>query len=63
MYPTLLRIGSFEITTFGLMMFLAFVIGGWVLTREFRRAGLRDDLASTLVMAAAIGRASCRERV
>ncbi len=55
MYPTLLRIGSFEITTFGLMMFLAFVIGGWVLTREFRRAGLRDDLASTLVMAAAIG--------
>jgi phosphatidylglycerol:prolipoprotein diacylglycerol transferase len=55
MFPTLLRIGSFEITTFGLMMFLAFVIGGWVLTREFRRAGLRDDLASTLVMAAAIG--------
>src|SRR6478672_885001 len=55
MYPTLLRIGNFEITTFGLMMFLAFVIGGWVLTRQFRRHGLSDDLASSIVMAAAIG--------
>jgi phosphatidylglycerol:prolipoprotein diacylglycerol transferase len=55
MFPTLLRIGSFEITTFGLMMFLAFVIGGWVLTTQFRRYGLPDDLASSLVMAAAIG--------
>lgn len=55
MFPTLLRIGNFEITTFGLMMFLAFVIGGWVLTRQFRRYGLPDDLASSLVMAAAIG--------
>jgi phosphatidylglycerol---prolipoprotein diacylglyceryl transferase len=54
-YPTLIKFGSFEITTFGLMMFLAFVVGGWVLTRQFRRYGLTDDLASTLVMAAAIG--------
>jgi len=55
MFPTLLRIGSFEITTFGLMMFLAFVVGGWILTMQFRRYGLPDDLASSLVMAAAIG--------
>ena len=55
MFPTLLRIGNFEITTFGLMMFLAFVIGGWVLTKQFRRYGLPDDLASSLVMAGAIG--------
>src|SRR5436190_14592094 len=55
MYPTLVKFGSFEITTFGLMMFLAFVVAGWVLTRQFRRYGLTDDLASTLVMAAAIG--------
>src|SRR3954471_7463851 len=55
MFPTLLRIGNFEITTVGLMMFLAFVIGGWVLTNQFRRYGLPDDLASSLVMAAAIG--------
>src|ERR1051326_5943884 len=55
MYPTLIKIGSFEITTFGLMMFLAFVAAGWVLTRQFRRYGLSDELASTMVMAAAIG--------
>jgi phosphatidylglycerol---prolipoprotein diacylglyceryl transferase len=55
MYPTLIKIGSFEITTFGLMMFLAFVIAGWTLTRQFRRYGLSDDLASSIVMAAAIG--------
>jgi phosphatidylglycerol:prolipoprotein diacylglycerol transferase len=55
MYPTLLKFGNFEITTFGLMMFLAFVAAGWVLTRQFRRYGLSDDLASTVVMAAAIG--------
>ncbi|HEX7191471.1 MAG TPA: prolipoprotein diacylglyceryl transferase [Thermoanaerobaculia bacterium] len=55
MYPTLFKFGNFEITTFGLMMFLAFVAAGWVLTRQFRRYGLSDDLASTIVMAAAIG--------
>jgi phosphatidylglycerol:prolipoprotein diacylglycerol transferase len=55
MYPTLIKIGNFEITTFGLMMFLAFVIAGWVLTRQFRRYGLTDDLASSIVMAAALG--------
>jgi phosphatidylglycerol:prolipoprotein diacylglycerol transferase len=55
MFPTLVKIGSFEITTFGLMMFLAFVIGGWVLTRQYRRYGLSEDLASSIVMAGAIG--------
>lgn len=55
MFPTLLRIGSFEITTFGLMMFIAFVAGGWILTKQFRRYGLSEDLASSIVMAAAIG--------
>src|SRR5256714_580228 len=60
MYPTLLKlhlpvIGNFEITTFGLMMFLAFIVGGWVLTRQFRRSGLTDELASWVVRAAAVG--------
>ena len=55
MYPTLIKIGSFEITTFGLMMFLAFVVAGWVLSRQFRRYGLTDDAASSIVMAGAIG--------
>lgn len=55
MWPTLLRIGDFEITTFGLMMFLAFLIGGWVLTRQFRRYGLPEDEATNVLLAAALG--------
>src|SRR5688572_30365201 len=55
MYPTLLRFGSFEITTFGLMMFLAFIVGGWVLTRELGKHGIDDDAASSIVVAAAFG--------
>ncbi len=55
MYPILVKFGSFQITTFGLMMFLAFVVGGWVLTKQFRHYGLSDELASTVVMAAALG--------
>src|SRR4051794_564419 len=55
MFPTLIKIGNFEITTFGLMMFLAFVAAGWVLSRQFRRYRLSEDSASSMVMAAAIG--------
>jgi len=55
MYPTLLRFHNFEITTFGLMMFLAFIVSGWVLARQLRRYGVSDDVASSMVMAAAIG--------
>ena len=55
MYPVLFRFGNFEITTFVLMMFLAFIIGGWVMTRQFRRSGLNEELASSVLMAAAVG--------
>lgn len=55
MWPTLFRFGSFEVTTFGLMMFLAFVAAGWVLSRQFRRYGLDEEVASSIVVAAALG--------
>ena len=55
MWPTLIKVGNFEITTFGLMMFLAFVIGGWVLARQFKRYGLDEELASSIVVAGALG--------
>jgi len=55
MFPTLVKIGNFEITTFGLMMFLAFIVSGWVLAKQFRRYGISDDLASSMVVAAALG--------
>jgi phosphatidylglycerol---prolipoprotein diacylglyceryl transferase len=55
MWPTLFRIGDFEVSTFGLMMFLAFLVAGMLLTRQYRRYGLHDDLASSVVIAGLIG--------
>lgn len=55
MWPTLVKFGSFEITTFGLMMFIAFVVAGSVLARQFRKYHLNEDIASSMVVAAAIG--------
>jgi phosphatidylglycerol:prolipoprotein diacylglycerol transferase len=55
MWPTLIKVGNFEITTFGLMMFLAFIAAGWVLAKQFRRYGLEEELASSMVVAAALG--------
>ena len=55
MWPTLVRFGNFEITTFGLMMFLAFITSGWVLARQFKHYGLNEELASSMVVAAAVG--------
>jgi phosphatidylglycerol---prolipoprotein diacylglyceryl transferase len=55
MWPTLIRFGEFEITTFGLMMFVAFVVAAWVTTREFRRLGLDEEIVSSIVIAAVVG--------
>lgn len=55
MWPTLLKIGSFEITTFGLMMFIAFAAAAWALSKQFKRYGIDDEVASSMVLAAAIG--------
>ncbi len=42
MYPTLLRIGSLEITSFGAMVALAAIVGVWLFRRELRRSHLPD---------------------
>ncbi len=40
MYPTLLRVGNFEITTFGALVAFGALIGLWVFARELERSGL-----------------------
>ena len=42
MLPVLFRIGSFEITSFGVMVALGALAGLWVFRRELTRAGLPD---------------------
>jgi phosphatidylglycerol:prolipoprotein diacylglycerol transferase len=43
MYPVLFRIGSFEVTSFGVMMAVAALVGLWLFRRELRRSGLSLD--------------------
>lgn len=54
-YPLVFRIGSFEITGFGIMMMLAFLVGGWLVTLELRRRGWYEEYGADVVIAAVIG--------
>lgn len=55
MYPELFRIGDFAITSFGVMMALSFLVGGWILSRELERKGDNPEIAWEAVWYAAIG--------
>lgn len=54
-YPLVLRIGSFSITGFGLMMMLAFILAGWAMQLELRRRGLDEEYAADVVIGAVLG--------
>lgn len=43
MYPVLFRIGSFEVTSFGVMVAIAALVGLWLFRRELHRSGLSLD--------------------
>ena len=43
MYPTLFRIGDFEVTTFGVMVAIGALVGLWVFQRELARRGLPEN--------------------
>lgn len=58
MYPVLFRIGSFEITSFGVMMALGALIGLWIFSRELRHSGLPSsatDAALYGILAGLVG--------
>jgi phosphatidylglycerol:prolipoprotein diacylglycerol transferase len=55
LYPVLFRIGSFPITSFGLMMFLAFIGGAWATGRMLKRYGLNPTLIWDFVPWIAVG--------
>ena len=54
MYPTLFRIGSFEVTTFGVMLAVGALVGLWVFWGELRRSGL-PETALDAAIAGVIG--------
>ena len=41
-YPFIIHLGPLEITGYGIMMMLGFLVGGWLITLELRRRQLRD---------------------
>lgn len=55
MYPILFRIGPLTVYSFGALMALAALTAGWIVQLELKRYRYRPDLASSMVMAAAIG--------
>jgi phosphatidylglycerol:prolipoprotein diacylglycerol transferase len=54
MYPVLFRIGSFEITSFGVMVAIAALVGLRIFGRELQRSGLPED-ATNAAIAGVVG--------
>jgi phosphatidylglycerol---prolipoprotein diacylglyceryl transferase len=54
MFPVLFRIGGLTVTSFGAMMALSFLVGGWLAGREMKRAGHDPEIAWDLVLYAAV---------
>src|SRR6185437_8496535 len=45
MYPTIFRIGNFDVTSFGVLVAIGALVGLWVLGRELARSGLPQSAA------------------
>ena len=54
-YPFVLHLGPLAITGYGLMMMVAFLMGGWAIQLELRRRGLDEEYAADIVIAAVVG--------
>ncbi len=54
MFPVLFRIGGSTVTSFGVMIALSFVAGGWILAKELKREGQDPEQAWDLAGWAAI---------
>jgi phosphatidylglycerol---prolipoprotein diacylglyceryl transferase len=54
-YPVILELGPITVYSFGVMLALAFLAAGNVVGRELARKGYDPDLASSMVLWAAIG--------
>jgi phosphatidylglycerol---prolipoprotein diacylglyceryl transferase len=55
MIPVLFRIGPLTVYSFGTLMALAAVVGGWIAWLELKRHNYNPELSSSLVFAGAVG--------
>lgn len=54
-YPFIIHVGPLEITGYGIMMMVGFLVGGWLITLELRRRGLYEEYAADITVAAVVG--------
>jgi phosphatidylglycerol:prolipoprotein diacylglycerol transferase len=55
MYPELFRIGNFVVSTFGVMLATAFLVGTWITAKRMEEEGLDPELATTLLIWVMLG--------
>lgn len=55
MYPDLIKIGDFVISSFGVMVAIGFLVAYWFSAKEFKRKGLSEELLGNLFLAAMVG--------
>ena len=54
-YPFNLQILGLNITGYGIMMMVGFLVGGWLIDRELRRRGWHHEYAADITVAAVVG--------
>ena len=54
-YPFVLHLGPLELTGYGLMMMVAFLMAGWAIQLYLRERQLDEDYAADIVIAGVIG--------
>jgi phosphatidylglycerol---prolipoprotein diacylglyceryl transferase len=54
-YPLEFRLGPLNLTGYGLMMMVGFLVAGWVIQRDLRHRGMNEDYAADIVFAAVVG--------
>lgn len=54
-YPLVFHLGPIEVTGYGLMMMMGFLMAGWVIQRQLQERGLNEAYAADIVVAAVIG--------
>jgi len=60
-YPLLIHLGRFNLTGYGIMMMLGFLVAGWIYARELQRRSLDPTIAwDTVVIAVAGGLAGSK---
>jgi phosphatidylglycerol:prolipoprotein diacylglycerol transferase len=54
-HPFIIHLGPLEVTGYGIMLVVAFLMAGWLIARQLREAGLKEDSAADMVAAAVVG--------